>query len=135
MKYFLTLPVIFASVASAELPPTVYKDLQAKAPEVLRIQVEAVDSKPKGFFDRSEWTETVTASVTGVVRSKSGVKTGDTITIVYSRLAPKGGWVGPTPPPQLAPGKSHTAFLAKSDAGTFSLAARGMSFSPLNPDS
>lgn len=115
----------------AELPPNVYIELRKKAPEVLRIRTDEVISKPAGILDRSNWTETVSATVLEVTRSESGVKKGDVISIVYGRQVPKEGWVGPAPAQQLAKGKEYTAFLAKNEGGGFSIAARGMSFNAL----
>lgn len=128
-----TVVALAACTASAwaELPPSVYINLQKKAAEVLRIRTDEVVSKPKSFFDRSSYTETVTATVLEVSRSQSGTKKGDVITIVYQRLVPRNGWVGPAPAPQLRKGEAYDAFLAKGDEGAFSLAARGMSFRKL----
>ena len=118
-------------VARAELPPTVYQDLQKKAPEVLKIRADEVISKPAGILDRSNWSEIINATVIEVIRSTTGVKAGAKITISYDRQVFENGRVGPSPPPQLKKGEEYTAFLAKSDGGQFSIVARGMSFSPM----
>ncbi|MFT4176172.1 MAG: hypothetical protein QM627_05910 [Luteolibacter sp.] len=116
------------TVAKGELSPEVYRDLQKEAEEELRIKVSKVTSKPAGIFDRSNWTETIEATVVEVVRSKSGVKKGEVISIVYHRLVPKKGWVGPSPPPRLKEGNEYPAFLKRDEGQRFSIAARGMSF-------
>ncbi len=126
----IALPALLVDVR-AELPPTVYRDLQQKAPEVLRIRTDEVISKQAAISDDRNWSETVHATVIEVVRTSSGVKVGDKITVSYPRMVPAEGQVGPSPPPQLKTGAEYTAFLAKSDDGKFSLSARGMSFSPL----
>lgn len=118
-------------ISKAELPPQVYAEQQRKAGEVLMIRADEVNSKAKGLFDRSSYTETVTATVLGVTRSQSGVKKGDVIKIQYQRLVPKAGWVGPGPVPQLRKSGEYTAFLAKGEDGIFSLAAQGKSFSEM----
>lgn len=123
--------LLVVAVAKGELPPEVYRDLQQEAEEELRVQVWKVTSKPAGIFDRSHWTETVEATVVEVVRSKSGVKKGDVISIIYGRQVPKKGWVGPSPPPQLKEGGEYPAFLKRDEGQRFSIAARGMSFSRL----
>ncbi|QIF00974.1 hypothetical protein [Roseimicrobium sp. ORNL1] len=114
--------------AKAELPPSAYEQFQADTPEVFQIEVDKVSSKFPGVFDRSKRIETVQATVLKVVRSKSGTKQGDKITVRYERLLPKDGWVGPSPAPALEQGKKYPAYLSKSDDGTFGLGARGKSF-------
>ncbi|RYD29542.1 MAG: hypothetical protein EOP87_18155 [Verrucomicrobiaceae bacterium] len=134
MKHFLAVggaAIAIISPLRAELPPEVYIGLQNKAGEVLEIRADEVDSKPKGFLDRSSYTETVKATVTRVTRTLSGVKKGDAITIIYQRMAPGRGWVGASPPPQLKQGREYTAYLAKNGDGTFAIAARGMSFTKM----
>jgi hypothetical protein len=117
----------------AELPPKVYDDLRTQSGEILQIKVDEVESKPKGILDRSSYTETVKATVTGVTRTLSGVKEGDKITIIYQRPVPAEGWVGPSPPPRLKQGWKYTAFLGKGEGGSFGISALGMSFSKV-PD-
>jgi predicted secreted protein len=116
------------SAAKAELPPTAYEQLQLDATEVFQIKVDQVSSKFPSLLDRSKRIETVQASVVKVVRSKSGTKKGDKITLRYERIIPKGGWAGPSPAPALEQGKEYPAYLSKSDDGTFGLGAKGKSF-------
>lgn len=122
------ISAMVATTAYAELAPEVYIELQSKAPEVLKIRVDAVASSPEGLFKRSKWTENVTATVVDIVRTRSGLKKGDTIHLEYTRIIPEKGWVGPAPAPQLMKGREYMAFLSKTEAGSFSLAARGLSF-------
>lgn len=135
MNPFPVLSVILAAMfacaapAKAELPPEAYAHFQAESPEVLQIRIEQVSSKPVSLFDWSKRIESVQATVLKVTRSKSGVKTGDRISIRYERLIPKGGWAGPSPAPQLEKGKEYPAYLEKTTDGIYSLAAKGMSFS------
>jgi hypothetical protein len=123
--------LVISGTLHAELPPEAYQNLQEKAPEVLKIRADEVISKSEGIFDRSNWSETVQATVLAVTRTESGLKSGDKITLHYTRRVPKAGWVGPSPPAQLKKGHEYTAYLAKGGDGRYSLAARGMSFSPL----
>lgn len=116
------------AMAKAELPPTAYIDLQAKASEVLQIKVDDVSSKPTSLIDWSKRIETVQATVQKVTRTKSGAKQGDKITIRYERLIPKKGWAGPSPAPPLEQGKEYPAYLEKTTDGTFDLGAKGKSF-------
>ncbi|WP_265596192.1 hypothetical protein [Verrucomicrobium sp. BvORR106] len=112
----------------AELPPTAYIDMQAKAPEVFQIKVDDVSSKPISLIDWSKRIETVQATVQKVTRTKSDAKPGDKITISYERLIPKKGWAGPSPAPPLEQGKEYPAYLEKTADGTYKLGARGKSF-------
>jgi hypothetical protein len=134
MKRPSSLQVVLAAlaaslvIAKAELPPSAYIDLQAKASEVLQIKVDDVSSKPISLIDWSKRIETVQATVQKVTRSKSGTKQGDKITIRYERLLPKKGWAGPSPAPPLEQGKEYPAYLDKTTDGTFELGAKGKSF-------
>ncbi len=131
-KHFLAVAGAVAVIVPslrAELPPKVYDDLRNKAGEVLQVRVDEVESKPKGLLDRSSYTETVKATVTGVTRTLSGVKEGEIITIIYQRPVPAKGWVGPSPPPKLQQGWKYTAYLDRGEGVVFGISARGMSFS------
>lgn len=121
--------VSMVGAAHAELPPDVYIEKQAKAPEALRIRVIEVESRRSSWSGNGFiWKETVRAEVKSVTRTASGVKAGDRIVIRYTRLAPRRGWAGPSPAPQLKKGAEYPAWLEKSDDGTFKLAAQGASF-------
>jgi hypothetical protein len=112
----------------AELPPSAYEQFQADAPEVFQIKVDQVSTKFPGVFDRSKRIDTVQATILKVVRSKSGAKEGEKITLRYERIIPKDGWAGPSPAPLLKKGMEYPAYLSKSDDGTFGLGAKGKSF-------
>ncbi|RBP47654.1 hypothetical protein DES53_101452 [Roseimicrobium gellanilyticum] len=129
---FLVLVANFVT-AKAELPPSAYEQFQADAPEVFQIKVDEVSSKFPGVFDRSKRIETVQATVVKVVRSKSGAKQGEKITLRYERLLPKAGWAGPSPAPALEKGKEYPAYLSKATDGTFELGAKGKSFETVKP--
>src|SRR5438477_117208 len=128
---------LFAWIAIfAELPPAVYEDLQRAAPEALSIQVMDVDvhrsiAKPHAcsFFDfEVRRNARARARVFGVIRSKSGVRPGDVITIEYTSVKPCYGVNGPRPISLLNEGDRVSAFLVKSGS-VFVPAARGATFS------
>jgi hypothetical protein len=130
------LPI--ATPALAELSPEVYKDLQRKSPEVLYIQVSAVDvhrrfAKPSGceFFDFEVIREVrVEARVLRVIRSASNVRPGDVIEIGYSSINRCSGWSGPRSIQMLRNGHRVYAFLARRGRTvSFEPAARGATFS------
>jgi len=117
--------------ARAEMPPYVYADMQADAPEVLTIAV--TDVATEAISDRRT-VITATARVTTVERSGSGLKPGDVLIVRYQRESHPEGWTGPSEVPLLAVGDQTEAFLAPSGPrdGTPVLrpAAGGWSFGP-----
>ncbi len=113
--FLLTLPAL------AELPPQAYLLMQKAAAEEIEIKVEKVK--------RGTWIspgEVVNAKVTKVVRSKSGLKVGDKITIRYRYKKLRG--VGPSPIPKLKKGDTLPAWLQKTEKGHFKPFAGGFSF-------
>ena len=126
--------VVCAAVAAgmaarAELPPDVYRKRQQAAGESLRIQVLSVETKETDEPRRKRIDVRTRARVLGVTRSKSGLKAGAVITIVYAHSAYKEPRTGPSEVPILAPGKEYPAFLERNrDKQTFSPAAGGYSF-------
>ncbi len=118
---FLLLVTFTASTptAHAELPPSVYADMKSKSPEVLIIQ--ALEVKVQGG------AITVSAKVATVERSSSDLKSGDTIQILYHSV--KQTRPGPSEAIILEKGKSHRAYLSKSENhDSYGLAAGGHSF-------
>lgn len=111
----------------AELPPYVYDALQKNAPESLLIKVDSVRTSSSMVTENAV---TVEAEVINVIRSKSGLRKGDRITIAYSTFASRpGGWVGPSPIPVLEKDKIYSAFLKKDAVSNLYLpAAKGRSF-------
>ena len=110
-----------------ELPPSIYKELQNSAPELLVIKVHHV--KINSSISTDIRVDLV-AEVLSVRRSKSGLKKGDRITIVYRTFISRPeGWVGPSPTPVLEKNKIYKAFLKKRKEGNLYLpAAKGKSF-------
>lgn len=116
----------------AELPPSVYEDLQKKCPEALTIKVESVKivTTDEASFKRLEIA--AEAKVETVARSESGLKPGDTILINYTHLDYKQPIAGPSEPDILREGRSYPAFLSGVKDGVYTPAARGYSFRKVN---
>lgn len=106
-----------------ELPPSVYAVLQKKSPEAIEIRVDRV--RHQSLFRRQE---AVSATVTRVVRSGTGLKAGDRIEIRYRHI-PLRGASGPSPIPRLKAGMTYPAWLKAGGGGIYVPAARGKSFS------
>lgn len=121
------LLIAAASEAIAELPPSAYEAMQAKAPEHLQIQVLRVDIGP-GKNDSSQ-DILIMATVDKVLRTASGLQPGDVVNITYTLVEKQPGWVGPGQVPILAQGATHPAYLKKLDKPeTYAPAAGAMSF-------
>jgi hypothetical protein len=129
LKHILLL-TLSALVARAELSPSVYRQLQAEAPEALQVTVEQVETKVTLGKDGTDTEVTATATVQSVTRSASGLKPAAKITIRYNVIRPVVPMPGPSPLPVLAKGPT-AAFLQKDADGNYRPAARGMSFTQL----
>jgi hypothetical protein len=109
LQYSLWVVLLSCGLAAhGELSPQAYYDMQQSAPENLFIRVKSsnVDSEDAGKkFIRVE------ADVKKVVRSASGLKEGQRITIRYEKRALKTGLIGPHPIPDLADGSEVPAYL------------------------
>lgn len=120
--------IVFADFARAELPPEVYNNMRADAPEALIIQVTDVKQMPQAGGIVVE----IKARVLSVEKSGANVNVGDTITIRYTRMATGIGFVGPRPIPILKKEQVYPAFLSKQE-NHFTPAARGGSFVMVPP--
>ena len=124
----LSLLVLLILPANAELAPKTYLSLQKAAPEVLQIQIATRKSSRLGFLNfTSDRKERLEATVLAVTRSKSGLKKGDKIVIIYEHKKLRGA-AGPSPIPKLTKGQKYPAWLKKDAKGHYSPAARGYSF-------
>lgn len=124
---FNCLSLFLVHIALAELPPSAYEAMQSDAPEHLQIQVLRVDIEPGE--KESAQKILIMASVEKVLRTASGVKPGDLITISYQLEDRPPGWVGPGRVPILAQGDTHVAYLKiLEEPETYGPAAGAMSF-------
>jgi phenylpyruvate tautomerase PptA (4-oxalocrotonate tautomerase family) len=127
MKSFLFLLCLFPLLAFAELPPSAYENMQAKAPEYLKIEVLRVDVAPGSTPE--EQNVHVVALVTQVMRTAADVKPDDIINILYTVTERPKGWVGPGAIPVLEDKQQTVAYLSKGETGDFKPEAGRMSFS------
>jgi phenylpyruvate tautomerase PptA (4-oxalocrotonate tautomerase family) len=119
---FLLMPV-----ASAELPPSAYEAMQAKAPEYLRIEVLRVNVEP-GESPTQKKVHLI-ALTTAVVRTTSGLKPNEIVNIYYTVTEHPQGWAGPGEIPIPREKDQSVAYLKKAEGGDFAPAAGRMSFS------
>lgn len=128
MKLFPVLTaLLFPLFLMAELPPSAYEAMQAKASDHLRIEVLRLDVEPGA--ETSQQKVHAVAVVTAVERSASGVKVDDIINIVYTITERPRGWAGPGEIPLLGDREQTVAYLTKEESGDFRPAAGRMSFS------
>ncbi|MDX2081196.1 MAG: hypothetical protein SFU53_10455 [Terrimicrobiaceae bacterium] len=112
--------------AIAELPPSAYEAMQAKATEHVEITVLRVDISP-GENAESQKVE-LTALVDKIHRSEGKLTPGEVIPIVYTITERPRGWSGPGEIPLKANGDKSVAYLNR-DGDHFVPAAGVMSFS------
>lgn len=129
----ISFGAVGAIIALAELPPAVYREQQAKAPESLIIKVRSVKTSQKDEPQLVRIAVIVEAQVEQVRRSQSGLKAGDVIQISYEHLRHKGPFVGPSQVPILSEGQECPAYLTKSrqEEKAYGPAAGGYSFKEL----
>jgi hypothetical protein len=113
--------------ASAELPPSAYKEWQEKAREALVIKVQSVSTRETIGEKWKEIEFTVKAEVQKVERSATKLAPGATIEIRYSQRHYSQPIVGPSEVPALKEGQVCPAYLS-GDGKTYSPAAGGYSF-------
>lgn len=121
--------LVFSSCqwSRAELAPSVYEEMQAKAPEFLDIEILRVDVGPGDAPEKQ--TVRLMALVNKVNRSTSGVRTSDVINITFTRTDHPKGWVGPGEIPLPAERDTSVAYLKKDpETGDFAPVAGAMSF-------
>ncbi len=118
---------LFPFVLLAELAPSAYEAMQAKAPEHLRIEVLRVDVEPGE--DSSQQKVHVVAMATAVLRTATSLKPDEIINILYTMNNRPAGWAGPGEIPLLGEKDETVAYLTKTEAGDFVPAAGRMSFS------
>ena len=118
---------VSTQAARAELPPQVYEDLKARAPEVLEVEITRVAINKRDGENLREVSYFADATVKNVTRSQSGAKVGDQISLRYMTfevITP--GWAGPGPIARVEKGKSYRIWFKKA-GNYFYPAARGRS--------
>jgi hypothetical protein len=125
------LLILALTTLHAELSPDHYRRLQAEAPESLVLLIGKVDTQSGLAPEGLAIDVTVTAQVKQVLRSRSGLKPGATITIRYQVLLPATPLPGPSQPPVVGKGETKPAFLKPGDGSALTLAAGGKSFEQL----
>ena len=126
------LLVSSGAVGRAELPPSVYKDMQANAPESLVVKVLSVKTKNKNEPRLVRVSVTAEARVEQVNRTQTGLKPGQLIRIRYDHRRHKEPMAGPSEVPVLKKGRTLPAYLKKDDAGHYAPAAGGYTFETVN---
>jgi len=129
MRHHLLIVLFFLSpvLARAELAPSAYEAMQAAASDYVRIEVLRVDVEPGS--EPTDQNVSLVATVSEVIRTGSGLKPGDIITITYVLKEHPKGWAGPGPVPVLSESQQTIAYLKKEETGDYSPAAGRMSFS------
>ncbi len=129
MRFFQPLTALLLLVPAllfAELPPSAYEAMQAKASDYVRIEVLRVDVEP-GDSPTQQKIQMV-ALVTEVIRSASDLKVSDIINISYTVTEHPQGWAGPGAIPILTEKQVTLAYLQKEESGDFAAAAGRMTF-------
>ena len=124
MLRLITAFVIFLTATMmAELPPSAYEAMQAKAPEFFKVEVLRVDVKPSEATNEKKIT--LTARVGKIFRTATGISEGAVITITYTEVPSPTGWAGPDRVPILNEGDKKIAFLEKGPKPNQYLPAAG----------
>ena len=126
MKMRLLMLLFFVPLLHAELPPSAYEAMQAKAPEYFNIEILRVDVA-LGETPTEQRVQLV-ALITKVLRSASGAKPNEIINIIYNVKEHPRGWAGPGPVPIPREKERTVAYLKKLDVGDFEPAAGRMTF-------
>jgi hypothetical protein len=111
----------------AELAPSAYEAMQAKAPEFLKIEVLRVDVSPGD--DPIQQKIQIVALVSDVTRTASDLKANDVINISYVVTEHPKGWVGPGEVPIPVAKDQCVAYLVRGANTDYAPAAGRMTFS------
>ena len=122
-RLILALSLFLTATLMAELPPSAYDAMQAKATEFLEVEVLNVDVKPSEATNEKKIT--LTARVGKAFRSATGVTEGSVISITYSEVNRPTGWGGPGRVPILKEGDKKVAYLGKGPKPNQYLPAAG----------
>lgn len=125
----LAATLLLTFSADAELPPQVYRQRQAAAPEVLVIRVKSVKTNETQRADHKLVANVVEAVVEHVARTSKALKPGSVITIMYTQRRHNQPVTGPSEVPSLSESEIRPAYLAwDKELEAFSPAAGGFSF-------
>jgi len=117
------LVIFVTATMMAELPPSAYEAMQAKAPEFFEVEILRSDVNPgDGPNDKKI---TLTARVSKTFRTATGISEGVVITITYTEVARPAGSAGPGRIPILKEGDTKIAFLEKGPKPNQYLPAAG----------
>lgn len=126
ISLFLTV-VFFPFLVRAELLPSAYEAMQAKASEYVRMEVMRVDVAPGKEPNQQDIH--VIAMVTEVIRSSTSMQSDEILNIRYTITDHPEGWNGPGELPLLREKMTTIAYLNKLESGDYEPAAGRMSFS------
>ena len=126
MNFRVFLTCLLIPALHAELPPSAYESMHAKAPEYVKIEVLRVDVEP-GESPTQQRVHVV-ALTTEVFRTSSGLKPNEIVNIFYSVTEHPPGWAGPGEVPIPNEKERSVAYLVKTEGGDFEPAAGRMSF-------
>lgn len=118
--------LLIPSFGFAELPPSAYESMQAKAQDYVKIEVLRVDVEPGESPDQQKIL--MVALITEVFRSASGLQPSDIVNVSYSVTEHPQGWAGPGAVPILTEKQVTVAYLNKEESGDFAPAAGRMTF-------
>ena len=122
-RLILAFVLMLTAPLMAELPPSAYEAMQAKAPEFFEVEILRSDVKPEdGSNDKKI---TLTARVSKTFRAATGISEGAVITITYTEVARPAGWAAPGRVPILKEGDKKVAFLEKGPKPNQYLPAAG----------
>lgn len=113
------------SLIYAELPPFAYKDMQAKAPEAIQIEVQSVTAKSSKQQRFELISYTVTAKVLAVDRTATGLVPGKVIEIRYEQRNYVEPLAGPSEVPTLKEHEKVPAFLTRAEGQSYYTPAAG----------
>lgn len=123
--------LVLVGSASAELPPSAYKERQENAPEALVIKVRSVSKQERKEEKWKQTDFTVEAEVQKVNRTANNLKPGAVIQIRYAQRHYAQPIAGPSEVPTLKEGQVCPAYLS-GEGKVYSPAAGGYSFDTVN---
>jgi hypothetical protein len=124
---------LFVLPVHAELSPQVYQEMQAAAPEALRLKITGVDRAfTQGHTKKAELVR-AKAVVLEVTRTATGLAPGKEVALRYVHDPLAEGMVGPGPTPIVVRTAEYEAFLRAGDQGVYAPAAKRASFRQVKP--